>query len=210
MSVLRTTISATALCFIFVATGCRDRSADAALKASIAADGAAYVLSDTMPYEDNVSSGTMALLHRNGVFIDSVDVAFGVPRVGRDSVLFLPVRSASGATGVTTSITDHVLFDGTNRKLLKDIVPHFDSHFSSPAMLAGALYYWGFFQSTGIDSVQAVRYEFKRKRLNQLPLPATFGGTDDRFYFTPPFLDRKEFVFKSAAGEWRFRTPRQR
>jgi hypothetical protein len=174
-----------------------------------------YALSDTVPFTAVVGGGSRALLHRNGAVIDTVDVAFGVQRVGRDSVIFLPVRSDTAIAGADTGanaahITEHVVFDGATRTLVKDMVPHFDSRYSSPAVLAGALYYWGIFESNGIDSVQAVRYEFARRRLNALPLPVTRPATADRFFFTPPFLDGKEFVFKAPTGEWRFRTPRQR
>ncbi|MEO5509995.1 MAG: hypothetical protein ABIS27_05145 [Longimicrobiales bacterium] len=191
---------------IVASAGCKDAPAPATTAAAIPV----YTLRDTSAYENLISSGRYALLYRGETFIDSVDVAFGVQTVGRDSVLFLPIRSDSATGGVATSITEHLLFDGTTRTPINDLVPHFDSHFSSPAVLAGALYYWGLFQANGIDSVQAVRYEFARHRLNANPLPAKPPGTDDRFYFTPPYLDGKEFVFKAPSGEWRFRTPKQR
>ena len=167
-----------------------------------------WALTDTMPYENLISTGTMALLRRDDVVIDSVDLAFGVQHVGRDSVLFLPVRSDSSPEGMVRNITDHVLYDGRTTTPLRDIVPHFNSLFSSPAVIDGALLYWGLHNVNGIDSVKAVRYEFGRRRLNIQPLTDSIIGTDDRFYFTPPHLEGKEIVFKSPTGRWAFRVPR--
>ncbi len=192
-------------------TACKGSGAPSPKPADLSATVAAYVMSDTAPYQNLVTSGTFAMLHKGGVFIDSVDVAFGVEAVGSDSVIFLPVRSApDGAGRIATSITEHILFDGSTRTPVKSFAPHFDSHFSSPSVMSGALYYWGIFQSNGIDSVEAVRYEFGRRRLNTIPLPVKPPGTDDRFYLKPPYLEGKEFVFKADTSEWHFRTPKQR
>ena len=168
----------------------------------------AYVLADTMPYENLVWSGRMAVLKRDGVVIDTVDADFGVYVVGRDSILFLPVRSDSSPEGPVRTIAEPVLYDGRTRTPLRDIVPHFSSQFSSPAVVDGALLYWGLHHTDGIDSVKAVRYEFGRRRLNVLPLTDSITGTDNRFHYTPPHLEGKEIVFESPEGRWAFRVPK--
>jgi hypothetical protein len=76
-------------------------------------------------------------------------------------------------------------------------------------VIEGALLYWGIRHTAPGDSIFAVRYEFRRRRLNAVPVAAHLDPNGGRFYFTPPFLDVKEIVFKAPSGEWRFRTPKQ-
>ena len=192
----------TAAFCILAAAGC-DRGG-----APVERPATAWTLTDTMPWANLVSEGRYALLRRDDVVIDSVDLAFGVQVVGHDSVLFLPVRPDTSPEGMVRNITDHVLYDGHTTTLLRDIVPHFNSLFSSPAVIDGALLYWGLQHENGVDSVKAIRYEFRRRRLNIQPLTDSIVGTDDRFYFTPPHLEGKEIVFKSPSGRWAFRVPR--
>jgi hypothetical protein len=187
---------------LLVATACDRAPANVGEPATPAP---VYALSDSAQYTGPDGSGTLAILTRDGVFVDTVDAAFGVAEVGRDSVVFLRVRGDS-----THAATTHVLYDGAQRVPLTDIVPNFDSRYSAPAVLAGALYYWGIPAAGSADSVTAVRYEFARRRLNTIPVGAKAPAPGDRPYFTPPYLDGKEFVFKAPDGEWRFRTPRQR
>jgi hypothetical protein len=152
--------------------------------------------------KDSTAAGS-AVLRRNDEVVDTVDVAFGVQRVGNDSVIFLPIDPPR-----------HVLYDGATRARtdIRTIVPDFDDRFSAPAVIDGALLYWGIHRGATAagDSIRAVRYEFARKRLNPLPVsPARLDTARGRFYFTPPFRDNKEIVFRAPTGEWRFRTPKQ-
>lgn len=190
---------------LVIAAGCADKAAPPAT-----APEHIYAVVDTI---QSPGGDTRGVLKRDGIVIDTVDVAFGAPVVGSDSVLFLPVTSATDSSGGITYLPGaHVLFDGASRIPVASIVPDFDERFSAPSVIAGAFLYWGIHRGAApaADSVRAVRYEFKRKRLNPLPVsPARLDTTRGRFYFTPPYLDGKEIVFKAPTGEWRFRTPKQ-
>lgn len=187
---------------IFVAAGCaKDVPRQNASAEAAPAAPPSYALSDTARYGIGADTAARAVLKRNGIVIDTVDARFGAELVGEDSVLFATVRAGA--------ITEYVLFDGGTRTPVPSIVPDFDIKLSSPSVIEGALLYWGIRRTGNADSVFAVRYEFRRRRLNPLPLPAKLDAVTGAHYFQRPYLDNKEIVFKSPAGEWRFRTPKQ-
>ena len=181
------------ICVVAFMTACGDKPQTA--NDAAATPGPTFTVTD--------STGTApqrhAIVRRDGVAIDTADVAFGIHLVGRDSVVYLPVN----ADGM------HVLYHDGVRTPMDSIVPHFDRRFAAPAVIAKAFLYWGIKTANGVDSVMATRYEFARKRLNPLPVEAKLNRADPAYRFTPPFLDGKEIVFKAPDGEWRFRTPKQ-
>src|SRR5690349_8800800 len=131
MSLIRN-IALSALIAASGAAACADTRKNEAEAPARRDAGADYTITDTAAYRNLVSEGRLGVLRRAGTYVDSIDLAFGLQQINADSLIFLPVRSApDGAGGVATSITDHVLYDGAKRTLIKDIVPDFDSHFSS-------------------------------------------------------------------------------
>jgi hypothetical protein len=52
-----------------------------------------YAISDSTPYQTPDGNGISTVLTRDDVVIDTIDAAFGVHSVGRDSVLFQPLES---------------------------------------------------------------------------------------------------------------------
>jgi hypothetical protein len=148
------------------------------------------------------SSTGHALLRRDGSVIDTADITFGMHVVGRDSVLYMPASTDSIAAVP-------VLFHDGTRTSIDSFVPDYDARYATPSVIANAVLYWGIHTTNGVDSVRAVRYEFGRKRLNELPVSAKLDRTNPTYHFMTPFLDGKEIVFKAPDGEWRFRTPKQ-
>jgi len=157
-----------------------------------------YSLSGKVPYENLAWSGNYALLHDRDAIIDTIDLAFGLHQLGGDTILFLPVRSGSdGAGGTVQSITEHVLFDGVQRTLLGNLVPHFNGGFSSPAVLDTLLYYWGLELGQDDARVLLMRYDFRTRALDSIPVQIEVEGSDDRFYFRPPYREGKDMIFET-------------
>jgi hypothetical protein len=181
-----------------VAVGAVAVAASACSKADQApvAPAPVYSLTDTIAAVEGHAA--RAVMRRDGVVVDTIDVAFGIQSVGRDSVLYLPAH-ADGAMAAL------VLYHDGARTPLASLVPDYDPAVSAPAVINNAVLYWGIHG----DSVRAIRYEFPRKRLNQLPVTPHLDRSNAAYRFTPPFLDGKEIVFKAPDGEWRFRTPKQ-
>jgi hypothetical protein len=144
---------------------------------------------DTTHYENDAGAGgSRGLLYIGRRFVDTVDLDFGVHVVGRDSILFLPVREAD--------ITNHVLLARNRRVKLKNRLPYLDDYFSSPNVKGKVIYYWGQRLMPGDQRrLYAMRYDFGRAHLDSLPLDYFNAGTDFRFYFSPPEIQGDSVVF---------------
>lgn len=154
------------------------------------AHGGIISVRDTIDYDGPVSGGKVGRLYLGSVFIDSVDIDFGVHTVGKDSLLFLPVSGGD--------ITDHSLFDGVTCVKLSTIVPYFDSYFSSPVVEGRHLHYWGIRKpAKGPYPIYAMRFDFARPHLDSLPLDTTSLATDYQWYFSQPSIGRISVNYKS-------------
>jgi hypothetical protein len=166
--------------------------------------GATYTLGDTLPWATQIEEGKRVVLRANGVPIDTVEVLFGVHHVGRDSLIFFPVLAydADSAEAATMAAppawpTDHVLCTPTGRRMLSEILPHFNSGFSSPAVIDSAVHYWGMKPegSQGSYRLYAMRYAPRQARLDSLFLREEAPATDYRYFYGPPFEEAGAIVF---------------
>ena len=143
------------------------------------ARGNVFSLRDTTEWETDVGGGKRALLYVGSVLVDTIDVEFGVHRIGRDSLVFLPVHE--------DDIDRHVVFDGTTCVTLNATLPYLDDYFSSPMVEGTRFHYWGLRQiREGMDGLYAMRFDFGRSRLDSLFLDSTGVGTDYRYHFHVP------------------------
>ncbi len=166
--------------------------------------GATYTLGDTLEWATQIEEGKRVVLRANGAVVDTVEVLFGVHHVGRDSLVFFPVLAydADSAEMATMSAppawpTDHVLCTPTGRRTLSEILPHFNSGFSSPAVIDSAVYYWGMKPegAQGSYRLYAMRYAPRHARLDSLFLREEAPATDFRYFYGPPFEEGGVVVF---------------
>lgn len=109
-----------------------------------------YSLTDTTRWGNVLGEeGDRAVLRRRGIVIDTVDINFGILFGGKDSLVFLPVRTDTVPFVLDSIVeyqsgqTEHVLWTPGLRRELRDILPFFDSFFSSPTIVdKPAIYYW--------------------------------------------------------------------
>jgi len=169
--------------------------------------GATYSLSDTGDWATAIEEGRRAVLRIGTTTIDTVDVAFGVHAVGRDSLLFLPVRaydvdSAEAATmsAPAASPEEHVLCTPEGRRVVSTLVPHFNSGFSSPAVIDSTLYYWGLSlqDAGGRYRLYAIRHSARDGRLDSVFLREETPATDFRYFYSPPFERDGAIVFEGG------------
>jgi len=169
--------------------------------------GATYSLSDTGDWATAIEEGRRAVLRIGTTTIDTVDVAFGVHAVGRDSLLFLPVRaydvdSAEAATmsAPAASPEEHVLCTPEGRRVVSTLVPHFNSGFSSPSVIDSTLYYWGLSlqDAGGRYRLYAIRHSARDGRLDSVFLREETPATDFRYFYSPPFERDGAIVFEGG------------
>jgi hypothetical protein len=169
------------------------------------ASGDTLELTDTASFRNEVLGGRRATLRAAGTLVDTVDLAFGVHRVGRDSVVFLPVRSRPGDRPGTTvpDITRHVLCAGALRVPLAPELPAFDDYFSSPVVIDSALVYWGLqVHGEGVYVLTARRYHFPTARHDSLALTRAPLQTDYRFHLPQPESTAAGALFRYQDDAW--------
>lgn len=171
--------------------------------------GATYSLSDTGAWATAIEEGRRAVLRIGTTTIDTVDVAFGVHAVGRDSLVFLPVRaydvdSAEAATmsAPAASPEEHVLCTPGGRRVLSTLLPHFNSGFSSPSVIDSTLYYWGLSlqDAGGRYRLYAMRHSARDGRVDSLFLREETPATDFRYFYSPPFAQEGAIVFEGGVA----------
>lgn len=165
---------------------------------------ATYTLGDTLSWATQIEEGKRVVLRAGGTVVDTVEVLFGVHHVGRDSLIFLPVHAYEADSAETATMSappawpaDHVLCTPAGRRMLSEIVPYFNSGFSSPAVIDSAVHYWGMKPegAQGTYRLYAMRYSPRHARLDSLFLREEAPATDYRYFYGPPFEEGGAIVF---------------
>lgn len=176
---------------------------------------AEYTLTDTTGWATDLEEGKRAMLRRRGVVVDTVDVTlFDVTTVGKDSLVFLRVRTAStpfrhdSATYYDSYPTAYVLWTPASQRKLSDFLPFFDDYFSSPTIQnESTIYYWGIARRDTTNRLYAMRYQFRTAHLDSVFLKREDPlATDYRYHLGLPQVLPTEVAFDSTAvdaASWR-------
>lgn len=122
-----------------------------------------YLIRDTTEYDTGLTGGDFGVLYRNGVYVDSIDLWFGLLRVP-GAVLFQPISLREEAYfGTLAFLADPVYYDGVRRCFLREILPLWHDVWSSAAVIDSTLYYWGIVlrDSAWETAHWAVTYDFR-------------------------------------------------
>ena len=186
-----------------------DRTDDGGDGARTVSGSTAFRMRDTSDYTSMIGGGRRAVLEREGRLLDTVDLAFGVHSVGRDSLLFLPVRTGhfevdtEGDSTGYPEITEHVLWTPVARRPLKERLPYFFPYFSSPTFADGALHYWGMrglSPKTGRYLLYAARWRIASDAIDTLPLDSVTLLTDARGALPEPVVSGDGHVVYRTEG----------
>ena len=173
-----------------------------------------YTLTDTSGWSTDEEEGQRAILRHGAVAIDTVDLYFGVAAVGEDSLVFLPVRTDTTPL-FRTSVPmyesfprEHVLWTPTSRRKLHDVLPFFDAYFSSPTISStSVIHYWGIAPKTPTNRLYAMRYDFRKARVDSVFLDREDAlATDYRYHLGIPQIHGSEISFDGVvldASTWR-------
>ena len=184
-------------------------SADASTPGAPCPAGAGYTISDTSDWATMIEEGKRAVLRAGSAIIDTVDVAFGVHAVGHDSLVFLPVvaydldsAQRSQVNGPTAAPEEHVLCTPSGRRVLSEVLPHFNSGFSSPTVIDSAVYYWGLklLDANGRFRLYAMRFAPRTARVDSVFLREEMPATDFRYFYTPAFEHEGAIVFEGGGA----------
>ena len=90
---------------------------------------------------------------------------------------------------------EYVLWTPHSVRELRELVPYFNSYFSSPVISASVLYYWGITPGDDLRPLYAMRYDFRSGRLDSLYVRMEGFGTDYRYYLPIPRIGPNEVTF---------------
>jgi hypothetical protein len=143
--------------------------------------------------------GALAHLYYNDAFIDSIDTWFGLHAVGKDLVVFSPVKAYPDEP-YFADITGYVVFNGKRKTLLNTFLPYFNDYFSSPTVSGSTIYYWGLASGNEEDFYRflAMRYDFSVADVESLYLETQDLGTDDQGYFNPPEFNAEGIIYQRS------------
>jgi hypothetical protein len=161
-----------------------------------------YSLTDTTDWGNTIGwEGKRAVLRHGQEIIDTVDLDFGVLSAGKDSLVFLPIRTDSAGFDIgdgvivhESSPTAHILWTPLRRRKLSDVLPYFDTDLSSPTIADTlAIHYWGLHTPCRL---YAMRYDFRTARLDSLFLKHhRMIATDAQDFFGVPHIRGTEVSF---------------
>jgi len=151
-------------------------------------------------YGTMTNEGTLAVLGAAGATIDTVEAGFGVHQVGRDSIVFQPVRGAPSPDAESWhQLGQFTLYYQGRRSTLNQLLPYLHQCFSQPAIDGAVIYYWGLALGD-TPRVYAARFSFASRSLDTLQLVGfDLPATDDCGFLPPPARDSSGFAF----GEYR-------
>ena len=149
--------------------------------------------------------GIYAPLFKGGGLIDTVEVYFGVRHVAGDTVLVLPVdvQAPDPLDGPVGYPTDFTLTDGRWRTSLSEAAP-FVSDYSSPAVIGGAIWYWGLAPSEREHEYRllAIRYAVRSGATDSTYLTTQPLHTGNTSHLIRPAMDAHHVAFVLGEHRW--------
>jgi len=175
---------------------------------------AGYSLSAPFYWGNMLEDGERAVLRRGEFLIDTVDAGIGVAVVGKDSLVFFQVQTDTTPQRMGTVIsyesfpTEYFLWSPNTKRKLSELVPYFDSNFSSPVITSDStILYWGIAPRDTTNALYAMRYDFRSAHLDSVSLDRTdHMATDYRYHLGRHQVRGKEVLFDSVAVDattWR-------
>ena len=167
----------------------------------------AYLLRDTTAWSSMMYGGAMALLTRDGVVLDTVDLLIGV-RAVPGGVVYQQVTQAGaheecGPDGICFDLGPWVLRDGKRVRDLADLVPAMHPFHSSPNVIDSVLFYWGITAAdSGTFRISAMKYDFGRGVADSTYLYSEGLETDNPGHLEPPFPGGDFIVYRTLAGRY--------
>lgn len=156
----------------------------------------------SMPYDIdfNVCGATYSIIYDYSRAIDTALLYSGIFEIGKDSLLYVQVRTLTDELEIYNDknhqmqgdVTQLTLYDGKRFRGL--MPPYYDPFFSAFTLDKNDLYYWGLSE----DSTFACKYNLKTQELKKVFLTNLNWGTDYLGVFNPPQkYDKYYFEFHS-------------
>jgi len=156
-----------------------------------------FSLADSAAYSTASNEGMRAVLRATGTLIDTVEAGFGVHQVGRDSVLYQPVRGPQDSVEGENfyDLGEYTLYYHGQRSEVTKVVPYLDRCFSRPVVDGADVYYWGLALRTTLRAY-AARFNFRTHAVDTLRLAGfEIPGTDNCGFLPAPYRDSTGFRF---------------
>jgi len=174
---------------------------------------AGYQVTDTGYYNITIGDGVYAIIKKDNKLVDTIDLSYGIQQVKDDQYLYYTIKGRGSANkedansnyknSIMASLGDYTLITNEKKDYLKNIAPDFDSYFSSPAAINGAVYYWQIKRkdSSGNVSVSAAEYNPSTKQTVNYYIGPDILDTDDSGYFPLPYIKDDTIYFDAGKNK---------
>jgi hypothetical protein len=174
-----------------------------------------YTAVDTGTYTNDgpMTGGSYAIIKRNGIVADTIDLSFGLKDLGNDTYLYQILNREidpdiqHSANKLLFDQGDYVMVKNNIKSRLKAMLPDFDGYFSSPNAIDEKIYYWQLkaIDTLGTEKVSATEYNPLTDVIKSKYLTNTVLETDDAYYFGPPYLEKDSVVYEMEENKkWKF------
>jgi hypothetical protein len=174
-----------------------------------------YIVTDTGQYTNDgpMTGGSYAIIKLNGVVVDTIDLDFGMDKMG-DKTYFYQKLSSENNSDIKPSpnllslvpVAYFVVNEGHKTKF-SNLVADFDKNFSSPRVINGKVYYWQLQRLDTLDNfkVSAAEFDPATHLTKNFFLLNDAAETDDTNYFGGPYPQKNTIVFQmDEKRKWTF------
>lgn len=167
-----------------------------------------YTVIDTGKYSNDgpMSGGTYAIIKKNGILADTIDLYFGVQDLGDQTYLYHTLKDATepgekqSKEDLILDVKKYLLITNNHKSTLKELIPDFDDYFSSPAVINLRIYYWQIkkIDTAGKYKILAAEYSPLKKETKNYYLKDDYIETDDSGYFPQPYSKNDTIYFDAG------------
>ncbi len=177
--------------------------------------GDRFTISDTLEYENTITSGKISVLYFDESLVDTFDNYFGLHILSDKELIYQKFITFHDdlskhylEEGRIYGWADEcILFQNGLKTDLKTILPYYNDDHSHLEIVSFKLHYWGLkkLERNGEYAgynIYAIRYDLNKSQVDSLFLFNDYLGTDDRGYFLNPFFKDGKLHYYSNHSMW--------
>lgn len=161
---------------------------------------------------NELDEGKFQIISLDEFNIDTIDSDFGVNKLKDGTVIYLKVTKGDDFKSKEDSIygftSEYYLLKNSQKKLINTLDPYFHDFYSSPTLIKNDLYYWGINLTDSLNytfDILAIKLNLETNQITSEFLFKDAIGTDDRGYFTRPYMKNNKIIFESNENQkWTF------
>ena len=167
-----------------------------------------FMVIDTGQYSNDgpMTGGSYAIVKKNEVVIDTIDLDYGMKKLGNKTYFYHKLERELGSTEYESKKTlmlqegNFFLITNNKKTAFNNLTSSFDDYFSSPNVINQKIYFWKLdkIDTIGTLKVSATEFDpFTRKIKSYFLLNDTLE-TDDSNHFPSPYFKNDTIYFDAG------------